>query len=109
VKGDVDVQQLFRVHNIDNSIGSKGCIVMPQLRFTVSEEIATKLRKKAAERNWNLSKYIAEIVKKEVDVDGWPEGYFEQVVGSWKGQGIEEPEDLPLQERDFFKLKDWKV
>jgi hypothetical protein len=73
---------------------------MPQLHFYVPEETATKLREKAKAKDKSLSKYIAEIVEKEVKPGGWPQGYFAQVAGSWKGEGIEEPEDFELQERD---------
>lgn len=57
---------------------------MPQLHLYVPEEVAVKLRERAKARGLSLSKYLAEIVAKEV-VAGWPAGYFESVVGSWRG------------------------
>ncbi len=71
---------------------------MPQLHLYVPDEVAKRLREQAKTRKMSLSKYLAEIVQRETPT-GWPEGYFEEVVGSWVGD-FEEPEDLPLEERD---------
>ena len=71
---------------------------MPQLHLYVPDEVAKRLREQAKIRKMSLSKYLAEIVQRETPT-GWPEGYFEEVVGSWVGD-FEEPEDLPLEERD---------
>ena len=57
---------------------------MPQLHLYVPEEVAVKLRECAKVRGVSLSKYLAEVVSKEAAV-GWPAGYFESVVGSWRG------------------------
>jgi hypothetical protein len=77
---------------------------MPQLHFYVPEETAARLREKAKSKKQSLSKFIAEIVEKEVKPSGWPEGYFSHVAGSWKGQGIKEPEDFEWQERDSLDV-----
>ena len=69
---------------------------MPQLHLYVPNEVAKRLREQAKIRKMSLSKYLAEIVQRETPT-GWPEGYFEEVVGSWVGD-FEEPEDLPLEE-----------
>jgi hypothetical protein len=77
---------------------------MPQLHFYVPEETANKLKARAKAKDKSLSKYIAEIVEKEVKPSGWPEGYFTRVAGSWQGEAIEEPEDFELQERDSLDV-----
>lgn len=74
---------------------------MPQLHLYVSEEVAAQLRAQAKARKMSLSKYLAEIVKRETQT-GWPEGYFERVVGGWEGEALERPEPLELEERDPF-------
>jgi len=74
---------------------------MPQLHLYVSDEVAAKLREQASARGMSLSRYLAEIVQRETRV-GWPEGYFEEVVGSWVGEPLERPEPLELEERDSF-------
>lgn len=72
---------------------------MPQLQMYVSDEMAERLKREAKARNQSLSKYLAEIVEREVTV-GWPEGYFEEVIGGWVGEPLERPEQPPLQERN---------
>lgn len=72
---------------------------MPQLHLYVSDEVAAKLREQASARNMSLSRYLAEIVQRETQI-GWPDGYFEEVVGSWMGEPLERPEPLELEERD---------
>lgn len=72
---------------------------MTQLHLCVSDEVAVKLREQAEARNMSLSQYLAEIVQREIQI-GWPQGYFEDVVGSWVGEPLERPEPLELKERD---------
>lgn len=71
---------------------------MPQLHLYVPEEVAVRLRERAKAQGLSLSKYLAEVVAKEV-VGGWPVGYFESVVGSWRGE-MPEIEDPPPVERE---------
>jgi hypothetical protein len=73
---------------------------MPQLHFYVPDDVAETLRAKAKAENKSLSKYLAETVQRDVR-QGWPEGYFTEVAGSWIGD-FERPEQLPLEERDAF-------
>ena len=105
VKGGADVQRC----NEPRSTNMFGGVVMPRVSFSVPNEISILLRKNAEAKGLSLSKYIAEMVEREMAKSEWPEGYFEQVVGSWQGEVIEGLEDLPLQERDFSKLEDWEV
>lgn len=71
---------------------------MPQLHLYVPEETAERLRQRAKSRNMSLSRYLAEVVQREVQ-SGWPEGYFEEVIGGWVGEPLERPEQLELEER----------
>ncbi len=59
---------------------------MPQLHLYVPEGTAEVLRRKARERGKSLSGYLAEIVVREVDEERWPEGFFDEVLGSWEGE-----------------------
>jgi hypothetical protein len=59
-------------------------IEMPQLHLYVPDEVARRLRQQARARKLTLSRYLAEIVEREI-AGGWPDGYFEDVVGSWDG------------------------
>ncbi len=58
---------------------------MPQLHLYVPEHIASKVREKAKARNMTLSRYLAEMIKRDVG-QGWPKGYFERVCGKWEGE-----------------------
>lgn len=74
---------------------------MPQLHLYVPEEIAAKVRERAKARNTTVSRYLAEVVKREVG-GGWPEGYFERVSGKWEGDFPELPrEEVEEVERVF--------
>jgi hypothetical protein len=75
--------------------------IMPQLHLYVPEDVAKKLRQQAKAKNLSLSKYLATIVQREV-YTFWPKGYFEEVAGGWIGD-FEEPEELALEEREFFE------
>ena len=63
---------------------------MPQLHLYVPEDLATKVREKAKARKMTISRYLAEVIKKEVG-QGWPKGYFERVCGKWEGDFPELP------------------
>ena len=69
-----------------------------QLHFYVPDDLAEAVRRRAASAGVPVSKYLAEIVAREVS-RGWPKGYFESVVGSWKGE-LERPPQGALENRD---------
>lgn len=74
---------------------------MPQLHLYVPEDVAAKVREKAKARNLTVSRYLAELIKREVG-EGWPEGYFERVCGKWEGEFPELTRDEPEQlDEDF--------
>lgn len=62
---------------------------MPQLHCYVSEDIAKRLQAKAESAHLSLSKYLALLVKRDLDHE-WPEGYFE-LFGQWQGAPPERP------------------
>jgi hypothetical protein len=72
---------------------------MPQLHCYVSEPLAQRLQKKAEAAGISTSKYLAELIRRDVG-SGWPPGYFEQVVGAWQGEELHRPEQPLLEERD---------
>lgn len=65
---------------------------MPQLHLYVSKELAEALMQKAKAQNMSVSRYLAEIVRREVG-SSWPEG-FEQALGGWRGEA---PQRLSLE------------
>ncbi len=74
---------------------------MPQLHMYVPETTAELLRSRAEERGISVSKYLAELVGREVGGGGWPEGFFKEVLGSWEGE-LERPSQGEYEERARF-------
>lgn len=71
---------------------------MPQLHCYVPEDLASELRRRAAALGQTVSGFLAELIRREVRT-GWPPGYFERVVGSWKGEPLVRPPQAPLDRR----------
>ena len=58
---------------------------MAQLHCYVPDDVAEQAQKKARESGLSLSRYLAELVKRDAGASGaWPEGYFE-LFGQWQG------------------------
>lgn len=72
---------------------------MPQLHLYVPDETAAQVAARAKARGLSVSKLLAEIVHREVG-HGWPDGFFEEVVGGWRGKPLQRPPQLNLEERD---------
>ena len=73
---------------------------MPQLHCYVPENLAKQLQEKANQAHLSLSKYLAWLIKKDVDQQ-WPEGYFD-LYGSWEGEAMQRPDQEQLEERDVL-------
>ncbi len=72
---------------------------MPQLHCYVPEEIARQAQRRAEQSGLSLSRYLAELVKHDAEVNAvWPEGYFD-LFGKWEGDPPERPPQLPLEKR----------
>lgn len=75
---------------------------MSQLHFYVPDEIETQIRIKAKQAKLPLSKYLAEIVKRETGASNqWPAGYFE-LFDAWQGKPQPPLADLSLETRQGF-------
>ena len=74
---------------------------MPQLHLYVPEGIANVVRHRARARRMTVSGYLAELVKREV-ASGWPDGYFEDVVGGWRGKPLKRAAQGGFEHRDGF-------
>ena len=61
---------------------------MSQLHFYVPDEVEAQLRIKAKQANLPLSKYLAQLAKRETGAQNqWPAGYFEQF-DAWQGEPL---------------------
>jgi hypothetical protein len=77
--------------------------LMPQLHCYVPEALAQQAQRRAAQSGLSLSRYLAELVKRDASASaGWPEGYFD-LFGAWEGAPLERPAQLPLEKR--LKIK----
>ncbi len=74
---------------------------MAQLHCYVSDEIAVKFRKKAEHVHISVSKYLAKLIKKEINA-GWPENYT-NIFGSWEGEVLKRPDQGIIDERTKLK------
>lgn len=63
---------------------------MTQLHLYVPDDVAAKVQERAERQGLSVSRYLARLVKKEIG-EGWPEGYFEDVIGGWKGEPLTRP------------------
>ncbi len=74
---------------------------MAQLHLYVPDELADRLKEKADTIGLSLSKYLAAVVTRDVEPDEWPEGYFEKVLGAWRGDLTRAPQGK-FEKRDSF-------
>ena len=72
---------------------------MPQLHLYLPEELAKQVRERAKARGIPVSRFLSEIVEREVAC-GWPEGYFDRVGGGWKGEPLERPPQQEVEHRE---------
>jgi len=78
------------------------CIAsMPQLHLYVPDEVAETAKARAKAAGKSLSSYLADLVISEVAGE-WPEGFFEEVAGGWKGETLERPKQGRPERRDRF-------
>ena len=72
---------------------------MAQLHCYVPEEIERQAQRRAVQAGLSLSRYLAELVKRDAGKSAqWPDGYFE-LFGTWEGAPLERFPTLPLEDR----------
>jgi len=72
---------------------------MPQLHLYVSEELASEVEKRARKHGLSVSRYLAEVVRRDVATE-WPRRFFEEIVGGWMGEPLERPPQGQLEARE---------
>ncbi len=72
---------------------------MSQLHLYVPESVAELIRKRANAAGQTVSRYLASVVLKEFGPD-WPRGFFEEVMGGWKGEPLERPPQGAFETRE---------
>ena len=63
---------------------------MRRVSLSLPELLAEEVRRRAEARGVSVPRFLSELVEREVG-GGWPEGYFERVVGAWKGEPLLRP------------------
>lgn len=75
-------------------------VIMAQLHFYVPDEIEAQLRHKAQQAHLSLSRYLANVVKREASQQNqWPKNYFKQVFGQWQGDPLVRPSQGKMEDR----------
>ena len=72
---------------------------MPQLHLYVPDEVAEQVRRRAEASGQSVSRYLAEIVRRDVSRD-WPVDFFERIVGGWQGPRLRRPRQGRLERRE---------
>ena len=72
---------------------------MRHLRINVSDDVAATVKSRAKAAGKSVSAYLSDLVVKDAASD-WPEGFFEEVVGGWKGERLRRPRQGRVERRD---------
>jgi hypothetical protein len=72
---------------------------VPQLHLYVPDTVAKRVHARAAAEKKSVSRYLADLVSREVG-EGWPGGFFERVVGGWQGEPLERAPQGEYEVRD---------
>ena len=73
---------------------------MAQLHFYLPDAMAEKIKTKADHAHLSVSKYIAELAKRDV-THQWPDNYFTNL-GSWQGGELQRPSQSEIEQRETF-------
>jgi hypothetical protein len=76
---------------------------VPQLHVYVSEAVARETRRHAEAEGLSVSRYLARLLERKLG-PGWPEGYFDRVVGAWRGVPLERAPQGEPEGRDAIEL-----
>jgi hypothetical protein len=71
---------------------------MTQLYCYVPDSIAQQVQRRAAQAGISLSRYLAELVKRDIAATGWPEGYFD-IFALGDGSLMERPPQVLAETR----------
>lgn len=61
---------------------------MALLHVDVPDDVAETAKSQAKAAGKSLSAYLVDLVLNDV-ANNWPEGFFEEVVGGWKGEPLD--------------------
>ena len=73
---------------------------MSQLHCYVPDELASQFQKKAESLHLSVSKYLAQLVQREVS-SGWPEDYFERL-HTLNIEPLQRPDQAAFETREML-------
>jgi hypothetical protein len=71
---------------------------MAQLHFYIPDDLAERVKARAAQARMPVSRYVAELVKREVG-SGWPKDYFKRIASRSSAAVIVHEPSGPPEER----------
>jgi hypothetical protein len=74
---------------------------MARCHFYLPDDVAAMAKSRAKAVGKSLSAYLADLVVRDADRD-WPEGFFEEVVGGWKGEPLRRPRQGRAERREHL-------
>jgi hypothetical protein len=74
---------------------------MAQMHLYVPAEVAKQLKERARALGMPVSRYLTTVVRRELG-NGWPEAFFDQVIGQWQGAPLKRPPQGNPEEREIF-------
>ena len=72
---------------------------MARLHVYVPDDVAEMAKARAKAVGKSLSGYLADLVLHDVAGE-WPEGFFEEVAGGWKGESLKRSEQGHVERRE---------
>ena len=75
---------------------------MAQLHFYVPDILAEQIKARAAQAKMPISRYVAELVKRDVGL-GWPKDYFKRISSGAATAAIVHEASGPAEERQPLK------
>ncbi|MFL6234736.1 MAG: hypothetical protein ACJ76N_16500 [Thermoanaerobaculia bacterium] len=73
---------------------------MTQIQIELPDEVAVEVKRRAERQGVSAARFVTKLVEREVGKEGWPKGFFEEVVGGWQGEPLERPAPLTLETRE---------
>jgi hypothetical protein len=67
----------------------------------VPDDVAAMAKSRANAAGKSLSAYFSDLIVKDAAGD-WPEGFFEEIVGGWKGEPLRRPRQGRAERRERF-------
>jgi hypothetical protein len=73
---------------------------MTRLSLELSDEVAAEVQRRADGEGVSVPRFVMDLVQREIRRSAWPERFFEEVVGGWKGEPLQRSPQQAPEERD---------